>query len=40
MNAPVLADDAALLAHAGIDASLSDREALFRDDGWLRRVSR
>jgi uncharacterized protein (DUF2236 family) len=40
MNAPLLADDDALLAHAGIDASLSEREGLFRDDGWLRRVSR
>src|SRR3989442_2903588 len=34
------AGDRALLAHAGIDASLPEREGLFRDDGWLRRVSR
>src|SRR5262245_34745579 len=40
MYSPLLADDEALLAHAGIDASLPDREGLFRDDGWLRRVSR
>jgi uncharacterized protein (DUF2236 family) len=32
--------DAALLAHAGIDASLPPGEGLFREDGWLRRVSR
>jgi uncharacterized protein (DUF2236 family) len=45
MSAPVLAeellaDDEVLLAHAGVDPSLSEREGLFRDDGWLRRVSR
>src|SRR5688572_13767070 len=33
-------DDDALLAHAGIDASIPAPEGLFRDDGWLRRVSR
>src|SRR5262249_4133776 len=40
MEASLLADDDALLARAGIDRSLPDREGLFRDDGWLRRVSR
>jgi uncharacterized protein (DUF2236 family) len=40
MNAPLLADDEALLAHAGVDVSLPEREGLFRNDGWLRRVSR
>jgi uncharacterized protein (DUF2236 family) len=40
MNAPLLADDEALLARAGIDASLQAREGLFRESGWLRRVSR
>src|SRR5262245_57713655 len=40
MYSPVLADDDALLAHAGIDRSLLPREGLFREDGWLRRVSR
>lgn len=40
MYSSLLADDQALLAHAGIDASLPEREGLFRDDGWLRRVSR
>jgi uncharacterized protein (DUF2236 family) len=37
MEAALLADDTALLAHAGIDVSLP---GLFRDDGWLRRVAR
>src|SRR5438046_658772 len=40
MDASLLADDDALLAHAGIDRSLPERVGLFRDDGWLRRVSR
>src|SRR5262245_47092157 len=40
MHAPLLADDEALLAHAGVDPSLPEREGLFRNDGWLRRVSR
>src|SRR5262245_12464998 len=40
MYGPLLADDDALLAHAGIDASLAPREGLFREDGWLRRVTR
>src|SRR2546428_4859293 len=40
MYSSLLADDGALLEHAGIDASLPDREGLFRDGGWLRRVSR
>jgi uncharacterized protein (DUF2236 family) len=40
MQSTSLADDHALLAHAGIDASLPHREGLFRDGGWLRRVSR
>ncbi len=34
------ADDEALCAHAGIDASIPAREGLFREDGWLRRVGR
>src|SRR5947208_217115 len=40
MQATLPADVDALLAHAGIDASIPAREGLFRDDGWLRRVSR
>ncbi len=40
MHASLPAEDAALLAHAGIDASLPPAEGLFREDGWLRRVSR
>jgi uncharacterized protein (DUF2236 family) len=40
MYSTLLADDGALLEHAGIDASLPDHEGVFRDDGWLRRVSR
>ncbi len=40
MYSSLLADDDALLAHAGIEVALPDREGLFRDDGWLRRVSR
>jgi uncharacterized protein (DUF2236 family) len=40
MEAALLADDSALLAHAGIDGSLPREEGLFRDDGWLRRVAR
>src|SRR5215472_3615956 len=40
MRSALLADDHALLAHAGIDASLPEREGLFREEGWLRRVSR
>jgi uncharacterized protein (DUF2236 family) len=40
MYGSLLADDAALLAHAGVDAALPEREGLFRDGGWLRRVSR
>src|SRR6266850_3474055 len=40
MDASLLADDDALLAHAGIDAALPAGEGLFREDGWLRRVSR
>ena len=34
------ADDEALLAHAGVDASIPAREGLFRERGWLRHVSR
>src|SRR5262245_66314471 len=40
MHAPLPADDDALLAHAGVDPSLPPREGLFREDGWLRRVTR
>jgi uncharacterized protein (DUF2236 family) len=40
VNAPLPADDDALLSYAGVDASLPPREGLFRNDGWLRRVSR
>jgi uncharacterized protein (DUF2236 family) len=40
MQPSVLADDDALLAHAGIDRALPAREGLFREGGWLRRVSR
>ncbi len=40
MQASLLADDDALLAHAEIDASIPASEGLFREDGWLRRVSR
>jgi uncharacterized protein (DUF2236 family) len=40
MQASLPADDDALLAHAGIDRSLPVREGLFRENGWLRRVSR
>src|SRR5258705_2847518 len=40
MDASLLADDDALLAHAGIDRSLPERVGLFRESGWLRRVSR
>jgi uncharacterized protein (DUF2236 family) len=40
MQGTLPADDDALLAHAGIDASIPAREGLFRERGWLRRVSR
>src|SRR5688500_13141160 len=40
MEAALLADDSALLAYAGIDASLPRGAGLFRDGGWLRRVAR
>src|SRR5215468_9655083 len=40
MEAGLLADESQLLAYAGIDASLSQSEGLFREDGWLRRVAR
>src|SRR5258706_6794066 len=40
MYSPLLADDEALLAYAGIDGSLPARDGLFREHGWLRRVSR
>jgi uncharacterized protein (DUF2236 family) len=40
MRESLPADDDALLAHAGIDAAIPAREGLFRERGWLRRVSR
>jgi uncharacterized protein (DUF2236 family) len=40
MAAALPANDDALLAGAGIDQSIPAREGLFREDGWLRRVSR
>src|SRR5512145_1591442 len=40
MEETLPADDDALLAHAGIDAAIPAREGLFRERGWLRRVSR
>src|SRR5260221_7804043 len=40
MQGTLTADDDALRAHAGIDASIPAREGLFRERGWLRRVSR
>src|SRR3989475_11664523 len=40
MQATLPADVDALLARAGIDASIPAREGLFRERGWLRRVSR
>jgi uncharacterized protein (DUF2236 family) len=40
MQATLPADDDAMLAHAGIDAAIPAREGLFRERGWLRRVSR
>jgi len=40
MDETLPADDDALLAHAGIDGSIPAREGLFRERGWLRRVSR
>jgi uncharacterized protein (DUF2236 family) len=40
MEETLPADDDALLAHAGIDPTIPAREGLFREGGWLRRVSR
>ena len=40
MQETLLADDDALLAQAGIDTAIPAREGLFRELGWLRRVSR
>jgi uncharacterized protein (DUF2236 family) len=40
MEDPTPTEDESLLACAGIDASIPAREGLFRERGWLRRVSR
>jgi uncharacterized protein (DUF2236 family) len=37
---PLPADDEALLALAGLDVLAAPADGLFREDGWLRRVSR